>query len=110
MNCPLPFMLDRSFFMSHQGLSRCSATAREVWLEVLEECFCTASLHVTCIEQIAKRKDVPMQDVLTVFQELSSKGVCALTLSGLVKPTNAEYLAQDFWQRTRPQHHESYPS
>lgn len=110
MICPLPFMLDRSYFLSHKGLSKCSETAREVWLEVLEECFCTASLHVTSIQEVARRKDVPLHDVLDVFSELARNQVCAVLNNGRLSPTNAEYLSHDFWQRINVHHHESHPA
>lgn len=110
MNSPVPFMLDRSFFLSHTGLRKCSETAREIWLEVLEECFCTASLHVTSLQEVAKRKDVPLDDVMHVMSELARNRVCTVSTTGRLTPTDAEYLAHDFWQRIKARDHESHPA
>lgn len=108
MISPVSFQLDRSEFLAHGGLARCSTQEQGMWLDLLQECYCCASLNIACINYIAARKDVPVNDLLDVISELANKGVCSITAAGTILPTSADYLARDFYQRIRKPRHESH--
>ena len=95
----LPFDLEVEAFVSHRGLSRCSVTAKELWLTILEEAFCTGSFHLQGLNSIASRFGVHKEDLYVPLDELVTRRVCSVTRSGWIRPIDAEYLQADFWAR-----------
>lgn len=98
---PLPFLLDQHAFRIHAGLSRCSVTAKELWLDILEESYCLSHLHWEAVHSIAMRNALDDSDILVPFSELLSNRVCAFFSTGDIAPIAAEYLQADFWTKLR---------
>lgn len=95
----LPFDLEVQAFATHSGLSRCSATAQGIWLEFLEEAFCTGSLHLRGLDAVAARLGIDKAALFPHLDQLVTRRVFGVTRNGQMRPINADYLCVDFWRR-----------
>ena len=95
----LPFDLEIEALAAHRGLSRCSVTAQELWLTILDEAFCTGSIHLQGLNAIAARLGIRKEALYSPLNELITRRVCSVTRGGWIQPIDAEYLQADFWAR-----------
>jgi hypothetical protein len=96
----LPFHVNEHALRSHPGVARCSATAQELWLTVLEECYCSSTLQGReVLKRLASRKGFDQNDLLRPLGELIERKVCAIDPAGRIRPVRAEYLNPDFWMK-----------
>ena len=98
----LPFHFSRETFMAHPGIARCSETARSLWLAILEEGYCSASLDWDTIRRVARRHQLDPAALVPAVYELLRHQVCDLKTSGAITPVGAEYLQRDFWTHLTP--------
>jgi len=98
---PLPFHVDKSALRTHQGLHRCSATAKALWLQVLVEAYCAASLHHSSFDQVMRRSGVDRSSVIPLVAELLRSRVFRLDSFAFIVPISPSYLWPDFWLRVR---------
>ena len=97
----LPFDLEIEAFAAHSGLSRCSTTAQELWLDILEEAFCAGSLHVGALDAVASHLGVERVALYPHLDELVTRRVFGVTRNGQMRPIEADYLCVDFWRRVQ---------
>lgn len=100
---PLPFHVDTLALRAHAGLNRCSATAKALWLLVLVEAYCAATLHRSSFDQATRRAGLDRAAVMPIVQELLRSRVFKFDGSSRIVPMSPSYLWPDFWLRVRSQ-------